>query len=70
MNSQSTFYKTKATQMDKFVVQEIKLSNKFYKGLRAVAKAENISIEELISSYLVEKRSIFDHPNYPKPETK
>ena len=67
MNDESAFYKTKSTQMDGFVVQEIQLIDKLYNGLKAIAEAEEISIEEVISNYIMEKESCFDHPNYPKP---
>lgn len=63
--SKDEYYKTKSTQMDGFVVQEIKLINKLYNGIKAVAKAENKSIEYVISRYLMSHKSIFDHPNYP-----
>ena len=67
MNNESAFYKTKSTQMDGFVVQEIQLIDKLYNGLKAIAEAEEISIEEVISNYIMEKERCFDHPNYPKP---
>ena len=67
MNNESAFYKTKSTQMDGFVVQEIQLIDKLYNGLKAIAEAEEISIEEVISNYIMEKESCFDHPSYPKP---
>ena len=47
MNDESAFYKTKSTQMDGFVVQEITI-DKLYNGLKAIAEAEEISIEEVI----------------------
>ena len=66
MNNESAFYKTKSTQMDGFVVQEIRIVGKLYNGLKAIADAENISIEQVISNFIMEKESCFDHPNYPK----
>ena len=65
MNNESAFYKTKSTQMDGFVVQEIMIVNKLYNGLKAIAEAENTTVEEVIVNYLMEKESCFDNPNYP-----
>ena len=66
MNDESAFYKSKSTQMDGFVVQEIMIVDKLYNGLKAIAEAENTSVDEVIVNYLMEKESCFDHPNYPK----
>ena len=65
MNDESAFYKPKSKQMDVIVVQEIRLVNKLYNGLKAIAEAENTSVEEVIVNYLMEKESCFDNPNYP-----
>ena len=48
MNNESAFYKTQTKQMDGFVVQEIGLVNKLYNGLKAIAEAENTTVEEVI----------------------
>ena len=66
MNDESAFYKSKSTQADGFVVQEIMIVDKLYNGLKAIAEAEEISVEEVIIMHLMEKESCFDHPNYPK----
>ena len=65
MNNESAFYKTQTKQMDGFVVQEIRLVDKLYSGLKAIAEAEEISVDQLISNYIMENESCFDHPNYP-----
>ena len=67
MNDESAFYKSKSTQADGFVVQEIMIVDKLYNGLKAIAEAEEISVEQVIIMHLMEKESCFDHPNYPKP---
>ena len=66
MNDESAFYKSKSTQADGFVVQEIMIVDKLYNGLKAIAEAEEISVEEVIIMHLMEEISCFDHPNYPK----
>ena len=66
MNNESAFYKTKSTQMDGFVVQEIMIVDKLYNGLKAIAEAEEISVEQVIIMHLMEEISCFDHPSYPK----
>ena len=65
MNYESAFYKSKSTQADGFVVQEIMIVDKLYNGLKAIAEAEEISVEQVIIMHLMEKESCFDHPNYP-----
>ena len=66
MNDESALYQTKTKQMDGFVIQEITLVNRLYDGLKAIAEAEGISIDQVISNYLMEEESCFDNPNYPK----
>ena len=65
MNNESAFYRTKSTQMDGYVIQEIKLTDKLYAGICSVAQAENESVEHIISQFLMHPKSIFDHPHYP-----
>ena len=71
MNNESgAFYKTKSTQMDGFVVQEIRLVDKIYNGLKAIAEAEEKSVEQVIVHYLMEKESCFDNSNYDSVKRK
>ena len=65
MNNETAFYKPTSKQMDGVVVQEIRLVDKLYNGLKAIAEAEEISIEKVITNYIMEKESCFDHPKYP-----
>ena len=58
MNDESAFYKSKSTQADGFVVQEIMIVDKLYNGLKAIAEAEEISVEEVIINFLWKRKVV------------
>ena len=67
MNTYPTPYKPETRNLDTHVViQEIRLVRKLYNGLKAIADAENITVEEVVVNFMMGKESCFDHPNYPK----
>ena len=66
MNDKKALYQTKTKRRDGFVIQEITLVNKLYDGLKAIAEAEGISVDQVISNYIMAGESCFSNPNYPK----
>ena len=64
MNDYSAFYKTQTQHLDGFVVQEVKITNKLFRGLMAIAEAEEQSIEEVIMECVMNSKSCFENPNY------